>query len=43
LSPGVLAVLRWKDIFESLDAAVDDRKTAANVLDGTALKRARRG
>ena len=35
-----MVVIRWKDIFESLEAAVDACETAANVLEGIALKRA---
>jgi uncharacterized protein Yka (UPF0111/DUF47 family) len=34
-----MVVIRWKDIFESLEAAVDACETAANVLEGIALKR----
>jgi uncharacterized protein Yka (UPF0111/DUF47 family) len=37
-----MVVIRWKDIFESLEAAVDACETAANVLEGIALKRVRR-
>jgi uncharacterized protein Yka (UPF0111/DUF47 family) len=37
-----MVVIRWKDIFESLEAAVDACETAANVLEGIALKRGRR-
>ena len=36
-----MVVIRWKDIFESLEAAVDACETAANVLEGIALKRHR--
>jgi uncharacterized protein len=36
-----MVVIRWKDIFESLEAAVDACETAANVLEGIALKRRR--
>jgi uncharacterized protein len=36
-----MVVIRWKDIFESLEAAVDACETAANVLEGMALKRRR--
>ena len=36
-----MVVIRWKDIFESLEAAVDACETAANVLEGIALKRGR--
>jgi uncharacterized protein Yka (UPF0111/DUF47 family) len=38
-----MVVIRWKDIFESLESAVDACETAANVLEGIALKRGRRG
>ena len=37
-----MVVIRWKDIFESLEAAVDACETAANVLEGIALTRGRR-
>jgi uncharacterized protein len=33
-----MVVIRWKDIFESLEAAVDACKTTAHVLEGIALK-----
>ena len=33
-----MVVIRWKDIFESLEAAVDACETVANVLEGIALK-----
>ncbi|MEO8690403.1 MAG: DUF47 family protein [Solirubrobacteraceae bacterium] len=36
-----MVVIRWKDIFESLEAAVDACETAAHVLEGIALKRGR--
>ena len=36
-----MAVIRWKDIFETLEAAVDACETVANVLEGVCLKRAR--
>jgi uncharacterized protein Yka (UPF0111/DUF47 family) len=36
-----MVVIRWKDIFESLEAAVDACETAANVLEGIAIKRGR--
>ena len=35
-----MIVIRWKDIFETLEAAVDACETVANVLEGMALKRA---
>jgi uncharacterized protein Yka (UPF0111/DUF47 family) len=37
-----MVVIRWKDIFESLEAAVDACKTTAHVLEGIALKTSRR-
>ena len=36
-----MVVIRWKDIFESLEASVDACETAANVLEGIAIKRGR--
>jgi uncharacterized protein len=36
-----MAVIRWKDIFETLEAAVDACQTVANVLEGLCLKRGR--
>ena len=35
-----MMVIRWKDIFETLEEAVDDCETVANVLEGITLKRA---
>jgi uncharacterized protein len=35
-----MMVIRWKDIFETLESAVDACETVANVLEGIALKRA---
>ena len=35
-----LTVIRWKDIFESLEAAIDACETAANVLGNVAVKNA---
>jgi uncharacterized protein len=35
-----MIVIRWKDIFETLEAAVDACETVANVLEGMTLKRA---
>ena len=35
-----MVVIRWKDIFETLESAVDACETVANVLEGIALKRA---
>jgi uncharacterized protein Yka (UPF0111/DUF47 family) len=37
-----MVVIRWKDIFESLEAAVDACETVAHVLEGITLKRGRR-
>jgi uncharacterized protein Yka (UPF0111/DUF47 family) len=34
-----MVVIRWKDIFESLEGAVDACETVAHVLEGIALKR----
>jgi len=34
-----MVVIRWKDIFESLEAAVDACETVAHVLEGIAIKR----
>jgi uncharacterized protein Yka (UPF0111/DUF47 family) len=34
-----MVVIRWKDIFEALEAAVDSCETVAHVLEGIALKR----
>jgi uncharacterized protein Yka (UPF0111/DUF47 family) len=36
-----MIVIRWKDIFDSLEASVDACETAANVLEGIALRRNR--
>jgi len=33
-----MTVIRWKDIFESLEAAVDACDTVANLLEGVRLK-----
>jgi uncharacterized protein Yka (UPF0111/DUF47 family) len=35
-----MIVIRWKDIFETLEEAVDACETVANVLEGITLKRA---
>jgi uncharacterized protein Yka (UPF0111/DUF47 family) len=35
-----MIVIRWKDIFETLESAVDACETVANVLEGVTLKRA---
>jgi uncharacterized protein Yka (UPF0111/DUF47 family) len=37
-----MVVIRWKDIFESLEASVDACEHVAHLLEGIALKRARR-
>lgn len=37
-----MIVIRWKDIFESLEQAVDACATVAHVLEGIGLKRGRR-
>ncbi len=37
-----MMVIRWKDIFETLESAVDACETVANVLEGMTLKRANR-
>ena len=34
-----MTVIRWKDIFETLEAAVDACESVANVLEGISLKR----
>lgn len=36
-----MLVIRWKDIYESLEGAVDACETVAHVLEGIALKRSR--
>jgi len=36
-----MAVIRWKDILEALEDAVDSCETVANVLEGMALKQGR--
>ena len=38
-----MMVIRWKDIFETLESAVDACETVANVLEGITLKRAANG
>src|ERR1700744_4437859 len=35
-----MMVIRWKDIFETLESAVDACETVSNVLEGITLKRA---
>ena len=37
-----MVVIRWKDIFESLEQAIDSCETTAHVLEGIALQDARR-
>src|SRR3954451_24462345 len=37
-----MIVIRWKDIFETLESAVDACETVSNVLEGMTLKRANR-
>jgi uncharacterized protein len=37
-----MVVIRWKDIFESLEAGVDACEHVAHLLEGIALKRGRR-
>jgi uncharacterized protein Yka (UPF0111/DUF47 family) len=37
-----MVVIRWKDIFESLEAAVDACETVAHVLEGITLRQRRR-
>jgi uncharacterized protein Yka (UPF0111/DUF47 family) len=36
-----MVVIRWKDIYETLESAIDACATAANVLEGMMLRRAR--
>jgi uncharacterized protein Yka (UPF0111/DUF47 family) len=38
-----MVVIRWKDIFESLEAAVDACETVAHRIEGIMLKRGKRG
>jgi uncharacterized protein len=38
-----MMVIRWKDIFDTLESAVDACETVANVLEGITLKRAANG
>jgi uncharacterized protein len=38
-----MMVIRWKDIYETLESAVDACETVANVLEGITLKRASNG
>jgi uncharacterized protein Yka (UPF0111/DUF47 family) len=37
-----MVVIRWKDIFESLEGAVDACETVAHVLEGITLKQRKR-
>ena len=37
-----MMLIRWKDIFDTLEAAVDACETVANVLEGISIKRATR-
>ncbi len=37
-----MVVIRWKDVFESLEASVDSCEKVAHVLEGIALKRSHR-
>jgi uncharacterized protein len=39
--PDPMLVIRWKDVFESLEAAVDACEKVAHVIEGIALKRRR--
>ena len=36
-----MVVIRWKDVFESLEQAIDACETVAHVLEGISLKRTR--
>jgi uncharacterized protein Yka (UPF0111/DUF47 family) len=38
-----MVVIRWRDIFESLEAAVDACETVAHILEGISLRNRRRG
>jgi uncharacterized protein len=38
-----MMLIRWKDIFDTLEAAVDACETVANVLEGISIKRAHAG
>ena len=33
-----MLVIRWKDIFERLEDAIDSTETAANILEGIVIK-----
>jgi uncharacterized protein Yka (UPF0111/DUF47 family) len=37
-----MMLIRWKDIFDTLEAAVDACETVANVLEAMSIKRAHR-
>jgi len=37
-----MVVIRWKDIFESLESSVDACQTVAHIIEGISLKRGRR-
>jgi uncharacterized protein Yka (UPF0111/DUF47 family) len=37
-----MVVLRWKDIYESLESAIDRCETVAHLLEGITLKASRR-
>jgi uncharacterized protein Yka (UPF0111/DUF47 family) len=37
-----MVLIRWKDIFDKLEDAVDACETVANVLEGISIKRAHR-
>jgi uncharacterized protein Yka (UPF0111/DUF47 family) len=39
-NPDPLGIIRWKDIFESLEDALDSCETAANVLGNIVVKNA---
>jgi uncharacterized protein Yka (UPF0111/DUF47 family) len=36
-----MVVIRWKDIFESLEQAIDSCETVAHVIEGIALQNGR--
>ena len=36
-----MVVIRWKDIFDALEASIDACETVAHLLEGISLKRAR--
>jgi hypothetical protein len=38
-----MVVIRWKDIFESLEQGIDACETVAHVLEGISLKNGRSG